>query len=248
MSALISAALRAAAVIAEKMNDADRQKKWLSLLGKGQKSLEEKLWNGSYYNLWCDEKQTDQSLMTDQLDGEWFLRTAGIGGIFDDERVAAVLKLIFSKNFDREAGLINASCPEGRNTSLFTYKNCQAEAVWTGIGYAFAALAITAGLQDIADTLVESIHNNQMSFGAFWDHWECGHHYTRPMSSFSTINAAMGLSVDSEAKVITIKPVSKSIRLPLCLCNALGTVTVTDGKVSIELTEGSLDGWEIITD
>ena len=242
------AALRAAAVISEKMNDADRQNKWLSLLGKGQKSLEEKLWNGSYYNLWCDEKQTDQSLMTDQLDGEWFLRTAGIDGIFDDERVAAVLKLIFSKNFDREAGLINASCPEGRNTSLFTYKNCQAEAVWTGIGYAFAALAITAGLQDIADTLVESIHNNQMSFGAFWDHWECGHHYTRPMSSFSTINAAMGLSVDSEAKVITIKPVSKSIKLPLCLCNALGTVTVTDGKVSIELTEGSLDGWEIITD
>ena len=242
------ASLKAASVIAEKMNDADRQKKWLALLEKGLKALDEKLWNGSYYNLWCDENQTDEALMTDQLDGEWFLRAAGIGSIFDNERVAAVLKVIFSTNFDSEAGLKNATCPEGKKTSVHTYKNCQTEAVWTGIGYAFASLAMSAGLQDIADTVVETIHNNQMRFGAFWDHWECGHHYTRPMSSFTTLNSALGLSVDAEAKRITIKPVAENITLPLCTCDVLGTVTVKDGNVSIALTEGSLDGWKIITD
>ena len=242
------AALKAAAVIADKMNDAERKEKWLDMLEKGKKSLEEKLWNGSYYNLWCDEKQTDESLMSDQLDGEWFLRVAGIGSIFDNEKVASVLKLIFETNFDSEAGLINASCPEGRNTSLHTYKNCQTEAVWTGIGYAFAALALSAGLRDISDTLVESIHNNQMTFGAFWDHWECGHHYTRPMSSFSVINAALGLAVDSEKKTVTLNPVSKNIKLPLCIPGVLGTVTVKDGKCTVDFIEGNADEWTVISE
>ena len=36
----------------------------------------------------------------------------------------------------------------------------------------------------------------------FWDHWECGHHYTRPMSSWSTLIAASGMKVDYENKTI----------------------------------------------
>ena len=245
ISVLWLAALRAAAVIAERMNDTDRKEKWSALLEKGKQSLEEKLWNGEYYNLWSDGEQTDECLMTDQLDGEWFLRASGIGGIFDDERVKSVLETIFEHNFDKESGLINASCPEGRKTSLFTYKNCQAEAVWTGIGYAFAALAMSAGLQDISDTLVQSIHNNQMNFGAFWDHWECGHHYTRPMSSFSTLNAALGLAVDSENRTIRLSPVKDNMTLPLCLCDAIARVTVKDGKCTVECIEGNLDSWTI---
>lgn len=242
------AALKAATVIADKMDDCERKEKWTLLLEKGKKSLDEKLWNGRYYDLWRNEEQTDESIMTDQLDGEWFLRMAGIGGIFEDRKVADVLSTIFESNFDTEAGLINASCPENKNTSLFTYKNCQAEAVWTGIGYAFAALAMSVGLRETADTLVESIHNNQMRFGAFWDHWECGHHYTRPLSSWTTLISASGLTVDREAKTITLSPVSRNIKVPLCLCNALATVTVKDGKCNIECIEGCLDGWTVITE
>ena len=245
ISVLWLAALRAAVVIAEKMNDCDRKEKWSLLLEKGKKSLEEKLWNGEYYNLWNDGNQIDECLMTDQLDGEWFLRVSGIGGIFDDERVKSVLETVFRHNFDKESGLINASCPEGRKTSLATYKNCQAEAVWTGIGYAFAALAMSVGMQEVSDTLVESIHKNQMNFGAFWDHWECGHHYTRPMSSFSTLNSALGLVVDSEKKTIRLKPVKDNMTLPLCLCDALAKVTVKDGKCTVECVEGSLESWTI---
>lgn len=239
------AALKAAKIIAETMNDTERAEKWSELLEKGRKSLEEKLWNGKYYNLWSDGTQTDESLMTDQLDGEWFLRVSGIGGIFDNEKVASILETIFEHNFDSEAGLINASCPDGKSTSLFTYKNCQAEAVWTGIGYVTAALALSAGLRDIADIEVESIHDNQMRFGTFWDHWECGHHYTRPMSSFATLNAALGLEVNSAEKTIHLNPVSDNITLPLCLCNALATVKITNGELEINCIEGSLDGWEI---
>ena len=52
------------------------------------------------------------------------------------------------------------------------------------IGYAFCVLALSVGLRETADTVVRSIHSNQMRFGSFWDHWECGHHYTRPRGRF----------------------------------------------------------------
>lgn len=245
ISVLWLAALKAAVVLAEKVNDAARVEKWSALLEKGKDSLEKLLWNGEYYNLWRNDTETDECLMTDQLDGEWFLRAAGIGGNLSDERVRAVMETIFSRNFDPDHGLINATCPADKKTSLATYKNCQAEAVWTGIGYAMAALCLYTGLRETADMEVQSIHDNQMRFGALWDHWECGHHYTRPLSSWTTLNAALGLSVDREAKTITLRPVAERITLPLCLCDALATVRVENGQCSVECIEGDLSDWTI---
>lgn len=104
-----------------------------------------------------------------------------------------------------------------KKTTIHTYKNCQAGAVWTGIGYAFAALALSVGLREIADAEINSIHNNQMRLGSFWDHWECGHHYTRPMSSWTILHAALGLYVDYEKKILRLNPLNENIKLPLCL-------------------------------
>ena len=245
ISVLWLSALKAASIIADRVGDKSYADKWNKTLEKGRKSLEEKLWNGKYYNLWRNGGTTDEALMTDQLDGEWFLRMMGVEGNFSDERVRSVLKLIFESNFDPEQGLINATCPEGKNTTIHTYKNCQAEAVWTGIGYAFAALALSVGLKDVADTEIKSIGNNQMRLGHFWDHWECGHHYTRPMSSWSILHAVSGLSVDYENKKLALNPIDKNITFPLCLPDILAKVTFTDGKCDIECVKGSLDGWDI---
>ena len=101
------------------------------------------------------------------------------------------------------------------------------------------------GLKDIADREIKSIDNNQMRFGCFWDHWECGHHYTRPMSSWSTLIAASGLAVDYEKKKITFKPVCKDITFPLCLPDILAKVTFTDGKCDIACIKGDISDWEI---
>ena len=245
ISVLWMAALKAATIIADKMGDKTRFKKWNNILETGKKSLEEKLWNGEYYNLWRNNDEIDESLMTDQLDGEWFLRMMGIGGNLPDERVNAVLNLIFSNNFDREQGLVNATVPENKKTSVETYKNCQTIAVWTGIGYAFAALALSVGLKEVADEEINSIADNQMRFGHFWDHWECGHHYTRPMSSWSIIHALSGISVDYENKKLTFNPIDKNITLPLCLPDILAKVTFTDGKCDIDCISGDMSGWDI---
>ncbi len=247
ISILWLAALKAAAIIADVTGDAEHAEAWRKTLDKGLTSLEKRLWNGEYYDLWLSDKDKDESLMTDQLDGEWFLRAAGIGGNLSDDRVREVLRVILERNFDPDSGLINATCPDGRHTTLFTYKNCQAEAVWTGIGYALAALCISVGLIDDANAIVKAINDNQARFGALWDHWECGHHYTRPLSSWSTLNTALGLKVDSARKIIRLDPVAKNVKLPLCLPEILGTVEVKDGKVNVRVSEGSLDGWTLTT-
>ena len=239
------AALKAATIIADKVGDRERFDKWNDTLEIGKKSLEEKLWNGEYYNLWRNNEEIDESLMTDQLDGEWFLRMMGLDGNIPDERVSAVLDLIFKANFDSEQGLVNATVPENRKTCIHTYKNCQTIAVWTGIGYAFAALALSVGLKEIADEEIRSIADNQMRLGHFWDHWECGHHYTRPMSSWTILNAVSGISVDYENKKITFNPIDDNITFPLCLPDILAKVTITDGRFDIEYISGNLSGWDI---
>ncbi len=245
ISVLWLAALRAASFIAERTGNNDCLGKWTAILEKGKKSLDEKLWNGEYYNLWINTSETDESLMTDQLDGEWFLRMLGLSGNIPDERVRKVIELIFRYNFDKEQGLVNATVPEGRMTTVHTYKNCQTQAVWTGIGYAFSALALTQGLDEISDTVVASIHSNQLRLGHFWDHWECGHHYTRPMSSWATLIAASGMKVDYENKKLTFNPINKNMTIPLCLPGILAKVTLTDGKCDIECLSGNLDGWDV---
>ena len=245
ISILWLAALKASALMAEKTGDKSRADKWCNLLEKGKKSLEEKLWNGEYYNLWTDGEQTDESLMTDQLDGEWFLRIMGLSGNIPDERIRNVTECIFRNNLDKDQGLVNATVPQGKKTTIHTYKNCQAEAVWTGIGYAFSALSLSVGGKEIADTIISSIHNNQLRFGCFWDHWECGHHYTRPMSAWSTLIAASGMKLDFENKKLTFNPTDQNMSFPLIIPGVLARVNFNEGKCDIDYIEGNLDGWEI---
>lgn len=245
ISILWLAALKASVIIAEKVGDVNRKKKWNIILENGKKSLDEKLWNGEYYNLWVDGDKTDESLMTDQLDGEWFLRAAGIGGNISDDLIRQVVEFIFCNNFDKEQGLVNATLPAGKKTTIYSYKNCQAEAVWTGIGYVFSALSLSVGKSEISDTIVDSIHNNQLRLGKFWDHWECGHHYTRPMSSWSTLLAASGMAVDYENKKLSFSPVTENLTFPLVLPDILAKVTIANGEFTAEYINGNLEGWEI---
>ena len=248
ISVLWLAALKAAARIADEIGDNTRAEEWKSLLRKGLAALETRLWNGDYYDLWRTDTDRDESLMTDQLDGEWFLRVAGIGGNLSDERVRAVERYILDRNFEADSGLINATCPAGRRTTLYSHKNCQTEAVWTGIGYLTAALCLWVGMRTDADALVAAIRDNQARFGALWDHWECGHHYSRPMSSWTTLTAALGLRVDAAKRILHIRPVAENVTLPLCFPGVLGTVTAANGKVNISVAEGSLEGWTVLTD
>ncbi len=248
ISILWLAALKCGVLMAKELGKKTYEKKWAGILETGLRSLDERLWNGKYYNLWSTDDETDECLMTGQLDGEWFLRASGIGGVISDAKIRKVLKVIMAENFDTDGGLINASCPKGRHTTLYTYKNCQTEATWTGIDYFVAALALDVGLFDESLDIVSTIHENQARFGALWDHWECGHHYTRPLSSWTTLNVALGLKVDAAKKEIHLKPFTNNVTLPLCVPGLLALIKVKNGRVTVKCIEGELADWNIITE
>ena len=246
-------ALKAAVYLAAVVGDDRRRDQWQTVLGKGLSSLETRLWNGAYYDLWCrtggpsdkDGTVSDGALMTDQLSGEWFLRAAGIGGNLSDERVRHVVGTIFDHNFDPNFGLLNATCPEGRRVSLDTFENCQADTTWTGIGYTVAALAMALKAEHISHTIMETIHQNQLRCGRLWDHEECGPRYTRPLSSWTTLIAACGLEVDAANKKIRMTPYRDGLTVPFCTCDHLGTAQFSRGECLISLAEGTADGWTI---
>ncbi len=243
ISILWLAALKAGALLAKRKTDMENFTKWTSLLRRGKQSLEKLLWNGEYYDLWRTDDATDGCLMTDQLDGEWFLRMIGLGGNLPDRRVREVLATIWRHNFSPETGLINASCPEGHTTTLYTHGNCQAEAQWTGIGYAVSALLLSVGMTKEACTAVETIHKHQSDFGHYWDHWECGYRYSRPLSSWSTLHGALGLAVDVPHRSLTLRPAirptaKKSFRAPLCTPEGLGTAEFTADFCLIRCVSG----------
>lgn len=242
-------ALNAASRIAEIVGDEARRTQWESLLSKGLASLEDRLWNGRYYDLWKTDTETgtvyDGSLMTDQIDGEWFLRASGIGSNLPDGRVRDILSAIEKNNYTRDGGILNCSFPDDCPVSLRTWHNCQADANWTGIGYVIAALAISAGMRDFADAVVGTIHENQARLGKFWEHWECGFRYTRPLSSWTTMTAASGLSVDAANRVIRFRPCQEELTVPFCACGLLGTAEFTAKTCTLRLIEGAPDNWKV---
>ncbi len=245
ISILWLAALKAGIRLAEAMNDHRHRQLWQAMLNRGKRSLEQLLWNGEYYDLWRTADTTDGCLMTDQLDGEWFLRMIGLSGNLPDSRIRQVAKVILAHNYTDEGGLINASCPAGHSTTLYTYQNCQAEAQWTGIGYAFAALLLCEGNGKDALRLIETIHRSQSRLGHYWDHWECGYRYSRPLSSWSTLHAALGLGLDVSCGLLRLRPAISStqktpFRAPLCTPAGLGQVVYSTDGMILDCVEGAL--------
>ena len=255
ISILWLSALKAAIRLATIMGDNGRKEKWQGLLDRGMISLENRLWNGKYYDLWRKDEDggiiIDRSLMSDQISGEWFLRMAGIDTNLPDHRVCDILKTIFDNNFDSNYGLVNATFPEGEPVSLATFENCQAGIIWTGIGYTIAALAMSMTSESnpemelISHSIMENTHQNQLRCGMFWNHEESGFRYTRPLSSWTTMLSASGLKIDANNKTLSLTPYKDGITVPLCTCEHLGTVQFIGNECEIFLTEGTLEGWTV---
>ncbi len=196
ISVLWVAALRAGAYLASVLGDAEHASRWKEWIGKGTAAIESRLWNGEYYNLWIDGDQKDTCCMTDQIDGEYFLRLIGLDGVLDEERVGKTLDAIYRYNYSSENGLVNARYPAGQAATLHTYLNCQAEANWSGIEYAMAAFYIMMERYGAGREIVETVDERYRRAGQIWNHAECGDHYYRPMSSWTLMQVLTGLTIN----------------------------------------------------
>lgn len=137
-----------AAVEMAKLLDSSKVESFETVLKKGLESFHQKLWNGKYFNYDCSDNQHRDSIMADQLAGQWYAKACGLPSIVESEKAVSSLKTIYDKNFKSfkggALGAINGMRPDGKpdNTCL---QSCE---VWTGTNYSLAACMIQEGLLD----------------------------------------------------------------------------------------------------
>lgn len=163
-------------------------------------AIEEHLWNGRYYRLYNEldgPKGKDEGCLTDQLIGQWTAHLCGLGHLFEPERVKKALREIVRRSFNGQF-LRNCSWPE--HPDFFPVHETdwwvdQANTPWTGVELAFASLLLYEGLYDEAMRIIEAVDTRYRKAGLYWDHQEFGGHYYRPMSAWSILQGALGLSI-----------------------------------------------------
>jgi len=140
------ACLTAAIAIAEKMEDTECVKEYSELLERGKKSYEEKLWNGEYYNYDSSSSAHHDSIMADQLAGQWYAKACGLKPIVAEPNAYLALKTIYQKNVlgfkNGTLGAINGMKPDGQLDDTCM----QSLEVWTGTTFALAATMLQQGL------------------------------------------------------------------------------------------------------
>lgn len=146
------AALHVFCKMAEELGQVEDLAEFSEILERGRKSYEDKLWNGLYYNYDSSSSVHHNSIMADQLAGQWFLKASGIpdNSVFPKDHVIQALHTIFRYNVLPFAGgtmgAVNGMRPDGKND----FTSPQSDEFWTGVTYALAAEMIQEGLLEEA--------------------------------------------------------------------------------------------------
>jgi uncharacterized protein (DUF608 family) len=235
----LPSAIRMAAAVGDTAHEAS----WKSWLDMATESFDKKLWNGEYYSLWVDGDDRDDCCMTDQFSGIWFSHISGLNSPIHPDRIRETLKTILKYNFKSEQGLVNASYPPDRLAYEPSFYNFQAIANWTGIEYANAALAIDFGLVNEGLEIIRAVDDRYRRAGQCWNHIECGDHYYRAMSSWSTLLALTGFKVDAPAGIVSILPVVRQPRFlaPWVSSTGWGNLELAGQTLKVKCLSGSLN-------
>ncbi|KAH3838447.1 non-lysosomal glucosylceramidase-like [Dreissena polymorpha] len=132
------------------LGQSEDETKYTKILNKAKESYEIKLWNGKYYNYDCSSHGTHDSVMADQLAGNWYMKAAGIidETVFPSNHVRSALETVFKNNVmgfaDGNMGAINGTRPNGKKDIT----SCQSEEFWTGVTSSLAAQMIQENMLD----------------------------------------------------------------------------------------------------
>lgn len=110
------AGLRIVERMAEKMGDHEFAAKCRAWIEEGTRILEELMWNGEYYLLYNSPEigETSDSIMANQLNGDWITGIHGVAGVFNKDRVKVTLDTLKRTVVDYAAcGVINLLKADG---------------------------------------------------------------------------------------------------------------------------------------
>jgi non-lysosomal glucosylceramidase len=141
------AALRAAEEMAIALGERSEADRCRELFERGRQSFERRLWRGDAYAYDDGSGPSSDSIMADQLAGQWYADVCGLGDIFDPARVERALRTIHAENVVRFGdGTMGAVNGMRRDGSVDDSSEQSAE-VWVGTTYALAALMLGRGLE-----------------------------------------------------------------------------------------------------
>ncbi|HEX7472692.1 MAG TPA: glycoside hydrolase family 116 protein, partial [Candidatus Limnocylindrales bacterium] len=138
-------ALRAAEEIARVLGDPTADT-WAARYARGREAFERRLWRDGYYAFDDGGGTSSDSVMADQLAGQWYADVTGLGDLVAPDRVTAALRTVHERNvcgFGRGTmGAVNGTRPDGS----VDRSSEQSQEVWVGTSYALAAFMIGRGL------------------------------------------------------------------------------------------------------
>jgi len=194
--------------------------------------------------------------LSDGVIGAWIAEASGVGEFLDRDKVLSHLLAVHRYNFrsdlsehacpqrptyalGKEGGLLLCSWPKGGALSLpFIYSN----EVWTGIEYQVASHLMMLGqVQEGLEIVRTARDRYDGRVRNTFDEYECGHWYSRAMSSYALLQGLSGVRYDAVDKILYIKPSIKGdFRSFLCTASGYGTVGVRGGKPFVEVKQGSI--------
>ncbi|MGA7350120.1 MAG: GH116 family glycosyl-hydrolase [Acidobacteriaceae bacterium] len=166
------------------------------------------------------EYQVGDGCLADQLIGQYLAEIGGIGPLVSAENIRTTLRSIYKYNYrpslvhhdnvERTYALNDESaiivCDYGKATRPDIPFPYYAEA-WTGQEYLVAALMMNWGMVQQGVECVEDIRSRYDGEKRNpWDEPECGHHYARALSSWSTVVALSGFLYDGVEAAVTAIP------------------------------------------
>jgi non-lysosomal glucosylceramidase len=230
------AALRATEALAAAMDEPDLAARARGAFERGSVRFDELCWDGEYYiqriaDVDAHKYQHGEGCLSDQLLGQLQARILGLGDLLPPEKVRAAIKAVYAHNFRRslvghanaqrtyalndEPGLLLCTWPDAANQHRPRFPFVYSDEVWTGIEYQVAAHLIYEGW------LVEGLEIVAAARGRHdgirrnpWDEVECGHHYSRAMSSWALLLALSGFQCDVDGKRMRFAPVTDASTEP----------------------------------
>jgi hypothetical protein len=200
--------------------------------------------------------QYGDGCLSDQLLGQYLAHVAGLGYVLNKTHVDQAMKSVYKYNFrsdlsefsnvqriyalNDEQGLLLCSWPKGNRPALpFIYS----DEVWTGIEYQVAASLIYSGLVDEGLTIVKAVRDRYNGLNRNpWDEFECGHHYSRAMSSWAVMLALSGYQYDGVNHSIRFSPRinQKNFKTFWSSGQGWGCLSVKKDTIALKVEYGSL--------
>lgn len=199
------------------------------------------------------EYQVGSGCLLDQLIGQYLADVAGLGPLISVDHIRKTLESIWRYNYKRtleghvslqRTYVVNDEpalmvCDYGKAERPHVPFPYYAES-WTGLEYLAAAQLLFAGMTREG---VEAVNNVRSRFDGErrnpWDEPECGHHYARAMSSWSTLLSASGFRYRGSEEAVTIHA-APGFRCFWSTATGWGTFHVTTAGAILAVDHGKL--------